>query len=49
LTNGTFPRDGWIISSLSITTGAIKSDTYMEPLTLKESVALTLLDLALGY
>jgi hypothetical protein len=49
LTNGTFPRDGWIISSLSITTDAIKSGTYMEPLTLKESVTLALLDLALGY
>jgi hypothetical protein len=49
LTNGTFPRDGWIISSLSITTEAIKGEVYMEPLSIKESVALTLLDLALGY
>lgn len=49
LTNGTFPRDGWIISSLSITTDAIKAGTYMEPLSLKESVALCLYDLALGY
>ena len=49
LTNGTFPRDGWVISSLSITTEAIKAGTYMESLTLKESVALCLYDLALGY
>jgi hypothetical protein len=49
LTNGSFPRDGWVISSLSITTDAIKNEIYMEPLSLKESVALTMIDLALGY
>ena len=49
LTNGTFPRDGWIISSLSITTEAIKAGTYMEALSLNESIALCLYDLALGY
>jgi hypothetical protein len=49
LTNSSFPRDGWIISSLSITTEAIKKETYMEPLSLKESVAFCLYDLALGY
>ena len=49
LTNGTFPRDGWVMSSLSITTEAIKKETYMEALSLKESVALTLFDLAQGY
>jgi hypothetical protein len=49
LTNGTFPRDGWMISSLSISTEAIKNEVYMEPMSLQESVALTLVDLALGY
>jgi len=49
LTNGTFPRDGWMISSLSVTTEAIKNEIYMEPLSLKESIALTMIDLALGY
>ncbi|MCG8580839.1 MAG: hypothetical protein MI866_13030 [Bacteroidales bacterium] len=49
LTNGSFPRDGWIASSLSITTEAIKKETYMEPLSLKESIALCLYDLTLGY
>ena len=49
LTNGSFPRDGWVISSLSITMDAIKSEIYMEPLSLKESVALTMIDLALAY
>lgn len=49
LTNGTFPRDSWIISSLAVSTEAIKNETYMEALTLRESVALCLYDLALGY
>jgi hypothetical protein len=49
LTNNSFPRDGWIISSLSITTDAIKNEVYMEPLTLKESVVLCLYDLVLQY
>jgi hypothetical protein len=49
LTNNSFPRDGWIISSLSITTDAIKNEVYMEPLTLKESVILCLYDLVLQY
>jgi hypothetical protein len=49
LTNSSFPRDGWVISSLSITTEAIKNEIYMEPLSLKESIAMTLTDLALGY
>lgn len=49
LTNGSFPRDGWIIASLSITTDAIKNEVYMEPLSLKESVAFCLYDLAIGY
>jgi len=49
LTNGGLPRDVWIMSSLSITTEAIKSGTYMEALTLKESVSLCLYDLALNY
>jgi len=49
LTNGTFPRDGWVMSSLSITTEAIKKETYMEALSLRESVALALFDLAQGY
>lgn len=49
LTNNSFPRDGWIISSLSITTDAIKKEVYMEPLTLKESVVLCLYDLVLQY
>lgn len=35
LTNSSFPRDSWVISSLSITTEAIKKEIYMEPLSLK--------------
>ena len=49
LTNKSFPRDSWLISSMSITTEAIKKETYMEPLSLRESIALCLYDLALEY
>lgn len=49
LTNGSFPTDAWVISSLSINTDAIKSEIYMKPLTQKESVALCLFDLAEAY
>lgn len=49
LTNGGFPRDVWIISSLSITAEAIKSGVYMSPLNKKETVALCLYDLVMGY
>jgi len=45
--NKSLPRDSWLISSMSIATEAIKKETYMEPLTLKESVAFTLHYLAL--
>jgi hypothetical protein len=49
LTNKSFPRDSWLISSMSITTEAIKKETYMEPLSIKESIAFCLYDLALEY
>jgi hypothetical protein len=50
LTNGgNFTSDAWIISSMGITSEAIKSGIYMEPLTLQQSVALTMYDLAMGY
>ncbi len=50
LTNGgAFSSDAWIISSMGITAEAIKSGVYMSPLTQKESVAMCLYDLAMGY
>ena len=49
LTNPGFPGDQWIIKEMAITVEAIKHNIYMTPLTQKESVAMTMFDLALGY
>jgi hypothetical protein len=49
LTNGGFPRDQWIIKEMAIPIEAIKSEVYMKPLTNKENIALTMLDLAEAY
>ena len=49
LTNGGFPRDQWIIKQMAISVEAIKNEVYMKPLTEKESIALTMFDLASAY
>ena len=49
LTNGSFPRDQWIIESMSISVEAIKNEAYMTPLTDKENIALCMLDLLQGF
>jgi len=49
LTNAGFPRDQWIIKEMAISVEAIKSGAYMTPLTPKESIAMTMLDLASAY
>lgn len=49
LTNGGFPRDQWIIRQMAISVEAIKSEAYMKPLSQKESIALTMFDLANSY
>ncbi|RKR82856.1 hypothetical protein BDD43_3047 [Mucilaginibacter gracilis] len=49
LTNPGFPRDQWIIKEMAITVEAIKKNIYMAPLSPKESVAMTMFDLACGY
>ncbi len=49
LTNGSFPRDSWVMSSLGVTVDAIKSGAYMTPLTQKESIAICLFDLANSF
>lgn len=49
LTNPGFPRDQWIIKEMAITVEAIKQNIYMNPLTAKQSVAMTMFDLASGY
>lgn len=49
LTNAGFPRDQWIIKEMAISVEAIKNGAYMTPLTAKESIAMTMLDLASAY
>jgi hypothetical protein len=49
LTNGGFPRDQWIVKQMAISVEAIKSEVYMNPLTPKESIAMTMFDLASTY
>lgn len=49
LTNGGFPRDQWIIKQMAISVESIKNEIYMKPLTDKESIALTMFDLASAY
>lgn len=49
LTNGHFITNPWLMASGYITLDAIQNRIYMEPLSSKESIALCLLDLALGY
>ena len=49
LTNGGFPRDQWMIQQMAISVEAIKNNVYMKPLTQKESIAMTMFDLACGY
>jgi hypothetical protein len=49
LTNGGFPRDQWVIKQLAISVEAIKSGIYMNPLSQKESIAITMFDLASAY
>jgi hypothetical protein len=49
LTNGGFPRDQWLITQMAISIEAIRNEIYMKPLTQKESIALTMFDLATAY
>ena len=49
LTSGQFPTDGWIMASGYIHTDAVKSGIYMDTLSEKESIAVCMVDLALGY
>jgi hypothetical protein len=49
LTNPGFPRDQWIIKEMAISVEAIKKNIYMVPLSEKQSVAMTMFDLACGY
>ena len=49
LTNGGFPRDQWIIKQMAISVEAIKNGVYMNPLSQKESIAMTMFDLASAY
>ncbi|MEM9981107.1 MAG: hypothetical protein AAF734_01345 [Bacteroidota bacterium] len=49
LTNGTFSSDAWIISSTHIKAEAIENGVYMKAMSMDESIALCLIDLAQGY
>jgi len=49
LTCAEFPTDAWLMSSGYIHIDAIRNGIYMDTLSLKQSVALCLVDLALGY
>ncbi|MDU1890983.1 MAG: hypothetical protein E6767_09860 [Dysgonomonas sp.] len=49
LTCGDFPTDAWLMASGYIHLDAIRNGIYMRALSEKESVAMTLVDLAQGY
>jgi len=49
LTSATFPVDAWIIASGYVHLDAIRNGLYMDTLSLNQSVAYCLLDLAQGY
>ncbi|MDR1554292.1 MAG: hypothetical protein LBS69_12660 [Prevotellaceae bacterium] len=49
LTCGDFPTDAWLMSSGYIHIDALRNGIYMDTLSLKQSVALCLVDLAHGY
>ncbi len=49
LTSGYFPIDAWIMASGFVHLDGIKNGLYMKALNDKESIALTLIDLAQGY
>ena len=49
LTSATFPVDAWIMASGYVNLDAIRNGLYMDTLSLKQSVAYCLLDLAQGY
>lgn len=49
LTNPSFPQDQWIIKEMYVTVDEIKQGIYMEPLTVKQTIASTMRDLAEGY
>lgn len=49
LTSATFPVDAWIMASGYVHLDAIRNGLYMDTLSLRQSVAYCLLDLAHGY
>ena len=49
LTSATFPIDAWIMASGYIHLNAVQNGIYMDTLSLTQSIALTMTDLANGY
>jgi hypothetical protein len=49
LTSGGFPRDQWMIKQMAISVESIKNEIYMNPLSEKETIAMTIFDLSGAY
>jgi len=49
LTNGSFPIDAWLMASGYIHLSAVQNGIYMDTLSMQQSLALCLVDLAEGY
>lgn len=49
LSSASFPKDSWLMASGYVGKDAVRNRTYMDTLTLKESIALCMVDLAQGY
>lgn len=49
LTNGSFPKDQWIIQQLFVSVEAIKQGTYMSPLSDKENIVMCMHSLSSSY
>ncbi|MFN8323681.1 MAG: hypothetical protein U0T74_13550 [Chitinophagales bacterium] len=49
LTSGTFPIDAWLMASGYIHLSAVQNGIYLDTLSLKQSIALCVIDLANGY
>lgn len=49
LTNASFPKDKWIIKDFILPDKAVENKLYMQALSDKETIAITLFDLANGY
>jgi hypothetical protein len=49
LSSASFPKDSWLMASGYVGKDAVRNRVYMDTLTLKQSIALCMVDLAQGY